>query len=117
MEWSRLRAGEGTLTEYEDFLARRPDWPGLALLRRKGEEAVARSTNPERVLAWFASGQPETVEGSFALIRAYAALGRTEDAQAEAVRAWIALSFTSDQETTLLAAYPSALAPLHETAA
>jgi soluble lytic murein transglycosylase len=114
VRWSKLRDGEGTLTEYEDFLARRPDWPGLALLRRKGEEAVARSTNPERVLAWFASGQPETVEGSFALIRAYAALGRAEDAQAEAMRAWIALSFTSDQETTLLAAYPSALAALHE---
>jgi soluble lytic murein transglycosylase len=114
VRWSKLRAGEGTLTEYEEFLARRPDWPGLALLRRKGEEAVGRSTNPERVLSWFATGQPETVEGSFALIRAYSALGRAEDAQAEAMRAWIALSFTSDQEATLLAAYPSALAALHE---
>ncbi len=65
---------------------------------RKGEEAVARSTDPDRVLAWFAQGQPETVEGSFALIRAYAALGRTEDAAGRGRRAWIALSFTTEQE-------------------
>ncbi len=114
VEWNRLRAGDGTLTDYEQFLARRPDWPGLALLRRKGETAVARSSTPERVLAWFAQGQPETVEGAFALIRAYAALGQTAEAQAEAVRAWIALSFTSEQEAALLAAYPKALAPVHE---
>jgi soluble lytic murein transglycosylase len=33
VEWQRLRAGEGRLGEYEDFLKRRPDWPGLPLLR------------------------------------------------------------------------------------
>lgn len=113
VEWMRLRSGEGTLTDYEEFLARRPDWPGLTLLRREGEEAVARSTTPERVLAWFEAGQPQTVEGSFALIRALSDLGRAEEAQAEAVRAWIALSFTSEQEQTLLQAYPRALEPAH----
>jgi soluble lytic murein transglycosylase len=68
VEWLRLRAGEGTLTEYEDFLARRSDWPGLTLLRSEGEVAVARSTNPERVLAWFGDRKPATATGSMALI-------------------------------------------------
>jgi soluble lytic murein transglycosylase len=31
--WHRLRAGAGTLGEYEDFLLRRPDWPGLPFLK------------------------------------------------------------------------------------
>jgi soluble lytic murein transglycosylase len=114
VEWLRLRSGEGLLGEYEAFLQRRPDWPGLALLREKGEAAVARSTSAERVLAWFSGGQPETVEGSFALIRAYTALGQTDAARAEAVRAWIALSFTAEQETALLQAYPKALAQVNE---
>ena len=51
IEWQRLRAGEGRLGEYEDFLARRAAWPGMRLLKEKGGEAVARSTHPGRVLA------------------------------------------------------------------
>ena len=115
VEWLRLRSGEGQLDEYEAFLQRRPDWPGLDLLREKGEAAVARSTSAERVLAWFNGGQPETVEGSFALIRAYTALGQTDAARAEAVRAWLDLSFTAEQEAALLEAYPKALAQVNET--
>ena len=115
VEWLRLRSGEGQLGEYEAFLQRRPDWPGLGLLREKGEAAVALSTSAERVLAWFNGGQPETVEGSFALIRAYTALGQTDAARAEAVRAWLALSFTAEQEAALLEAYPKALAQVNET--
>ena len=115
VEWLRLRSGEGQLGEYEAFLQRRPDWPGLGLLREKGEAAVARSTSAERVLAWFNGDQPETVEGSFALIRAYTALGQTDAARAEAVRAWLDLSFTAEQEAALLEAYPQALAQGNET--
>ncbi len=115
VDWLRLRSGKGQLGEYEAFLQRRPDWPGLGLLREKGEAAVARSTSAERVLAWFNGGQPETVEGSFALIRAYTALGQTDAARTEAVRAWLALSFTAEQEAALLEAYPKALAQGNET--
>ncbi len=117
VEWNRLRAGEALLGDYEDFLARRPDWPGLALIRRKGEAAVARSTTPERVVAWFQTTQPVTVEGSVALMRALSALGQDDAARAEAVRAWIALSFSSDQEQALLATYPKALAQVQRDAA
>ena len=49
--WQWLRDGQGKLGDYENFLARRPDWPGLALLREKGEVAVARSTDAARVIA------------------------------------------------------------------
>jgi soluble lytic murein transglycosylase len=115
VEWLRLRSGEGLLDDYEAFLQRRPDWPGLGLLLEKGEAAVARSTSAERVLAWFNGTQPETAEGSFALIRAHTALGQADAARTEAVRAWIALSFTADQETALLEAYPKALAEVNET--
>jgi hypothetical protein len=62
IEWQRLRAGEGRLGEYEEFLARRPDWPGLPLMREKGEEAVARSTDrapsPMSGPCWRSVGRP-----------------------------------------------------------
>ena len=37
IEWQRLRAGDGALTDYEDFLKRHLDWPGLELLQEAGE--------------------------------------------------------------------------------
>ena len=113
VEWQRLRTGVGTLGDYEAFLQRRPDWPGLSLLREKGEEAVARSTAPDRIVAWFDGGQPVTAAGSLALIGAFQALGQQDAAQAEAVRAWIALSFSTAEEDRLLAAWPKALAQVH----
>ncbi len=108
IEWQRLRAGavEGgaLLGDYERFLARRPDWPGLALVREKGEVAVARSTDPARVLAYFAAQPPRSGAGAVALVRAQMAQG--QNGGAEALRAWVALAFTVDDEAAMLAMQP-----------
>ena len=65
IEWQRLRAGDGLLGDYEAFLARRPDWPGLPFLKAAGEVAVSRSNDPKRVLAYFGADLPKTAAGSF----------------------------------------------------
>ena len=114
VEWLRLRSGDGKLGDYEQFLARRADWPGLALLREKGEEAVARSTDPSRVLAYFGTGKPRVPAGSIALVKAYLALGRAADAETEAIRAWTELEFTAAEEDALLSLTPDALSVAHE---
>ena len=114
IEWQRLRAGDGRLGEYEDFLTRRPDWPGLPLLREKGEEAVARSDDPARVIAWFDAGPPETGKGAIAYVRALLAAGRAADAETEAMRAWASLPFAADEEQTLIDLAPEAVGFVHE---
>ena len=114
IEWQRLRAGEGRLGEYEAFLARRADWPGMPLLKEKGEEAVARSTDPQRVVAYFGGDLPETAQGSLALINALRSLGRASDAEAEAFRAWTELSFSAEEEQAILGLYGEALGVAHE---
>ena len=76
--------------------ARNPDWPGLALLREKGEEAVARSDDPARVIAWFKAGPPQTGEGAVAYVRALLAQGQVAEAETEAMRAWAELSFSTE---------------------
>ena len=114
VEWMRLRAGAGKLGDFEAFLARRPDWPGLALMREKGESAVARSTEPNRVLTYFAVQLPRVPEGSLALIKAYLTLGRAADAETEAIRGWTELEFTAPEEDALLALMPDALSVAHE---
>ena len=114
VEWLRLRDGEGRLGDYETFLAAHPDWPGLALLRVKGEVAVARSTDPARIVAYFGDRPPATAPGAISLIKALVAQGRAADAEAEAFQAWTGLAFDADQEATLLGLYGDALKVAHE---
>jgi len=113
VEWHRLRAGQGRLGDYEAFLARRPDWPGLPLMKEMGEEAVARSTDPARVLAYFGTGMAETAKGALSTIKALRATGRMAEAEAEAFRAWADLPFGPDEEAELLGLYGPALAGAH----
>ncbi|WP_264473805.1 lytic transglycosylase domain-containing protein [Rhodobacter sp. Har01] len=112
--WQALRAGEGRLGDYETFLARHPDWPGLLLLREKGEAAAARSDTPERVVAYFGEASPETGAGAVALVRSLKATGAVSRAETEAMRAWAELDLTAEQEDALLGLVPEALAGLHE---
>lgn len=114
IEWQRLRAGEGRLGEYEAFLAKRPDWPGMPLLKEKGEEAVARSTEPARVIAYFGTDLPETGIGAVALVAALQATGRAAEAETEAMRAWSTLPFTPDEEARLVALAPEAVSFVHD---
>ena len=114
VEWQRLRAGEGQLGEYEDFLNRRPDWPGLSLLREKGETAVARSTSPDRVIAWFGNRAPQTGTGAVALVRALKSTGQDDVAADVAMRAWSAVAFSAEDAQAMLALVPKPIALVHE---
>ena len=103
--WQRLRAGQGSLGEYEAFLARRPDWPGLPVLKGQGEAQLANA-DPARILAYFGEGLPRTASGVLALTGAYYATGQKAKADVEALRGWTQLAFTADEEAQLLATHP-----------
>lgn len=112
--WQWLRDGQGKLGDYESFIARRSDWPGMPLLKEKGEIAALRSTDPARVLAYFGADRPQSGAGAVAMVQALHALGRTSDAEAEAVRAWTTLKFQAEDEAALLALEGKNLAVAHE---
>lgn len=114
VEWHRLRAGEGLLGDYEGFLARHGDWPGLSLLRAKGEDAAARSTTPARVIAYFGPRAPATATGAITLSRALAAAGRGAEAAAVIRQAWVGLDFTAEEESAAMVAFPAVLSAAHE---
>lgn len=109
IEWQRLRAGEGALGDYEAFLARRSDWPGLPYLKGAGEKAVARSTTPDRVIAYFGADAPKTAGGALALAAALTAKGRAAEAAQAITAAWVALPFSADEQAQGLALYAPAL--------
>lgn len=114
VEWSRLRAGKGSLGEYETFLQRHPDWPGLPYLKDMGEAVVARSPDPARIVAYFGDEVPRTGTGSLALVRAYDALGLDPEASGEALRGWVSLNYTADEQAELLRRHGDVLAAGHQ---
>jgi soluble lytic murein transglycosylase len=113
IEWQRLRAGQGDFATARSFLERRPDWPGLTLLRERAEATIPEGAPHDRVIAFFRDAPPATGAGARALIAAHRAAGDARAAEAEAVRAWRTLPLTAADEAALEAGWPRALAAHH----
>ena len=62
IEWSRLRAGRGTVAEIDAFLAAHPDWPGLDYLRKQSEP-VFETASDAQVIAFYGQSAPQTAAG------------------------------------------------------
>lgn len=114
IDWERLRDGKGAFEEYQAFLARYPDWPGLPLLRAKGERVIAEGVDPRAVVAYFSAQKPQTGTGSLALIAALQALGQGQTAADEAVRAWRSLPMTDGEHALFIARHGDLLKDHHD---
>ncbi len=111
VEWHRLRAGLGKLSEYEDFLSRNARWPGINLMQKVSEETLPEGADPQRIVEYFHRQKPRTGLGALRLAEAYTALGQHDKAAAEAARAWKTLSLTQEEQDALLAKYAAAMTP------
>lgn len=110
IEWQRLRDGKGSFADYQAFLTRHPDWPGLPYLREKGEATLALLDDPAQVSLWFKTDLPQTGAGSLALVQALLAQGRVAEAETETMRGWASLPFAEEDEVALIALMPDAVA-------
>jgi peptidoglycan lytic transglycosylase len=112
--WIRLRDGAGKWSEYEHFLARHGDWPGLATLRRAGERLMPAGLPPEEVFAYFGERAPETGIGALRLAAALADDGQGKAAEAAIVRAWRELSLSPSEQKLFRAEWSGTIKPEHE---
>jgi len=94
--WHWLRQGFGSSGDVLVFLDRRPDWPGLAWLRRKSEPTFT-GADPDRVLKFYQDTPPQTAEGALNHAVALMAKGRDGDAQADIVTAWRTMPMERDR--------------------
>ncbi|MEM6307700.1 MAG: lytic transglycosylase domain-containing protein, partial [Pseudomonadota bacterium] len=89
IQWHRLRAGDGVFEEALDFLKRRSDWPGLALLRKNMEQTIPATAKVTDVYDYFAQHPPQTLVGGLRLAQAHRALGAEIKAQRVIQNAWL----------------------------
>ena len=112
--WMRLRQGQGEMSEYMGFLADHPDWPGLILLRREGEQSIPEDAAPARVLEYFEGGAPRTGTGALRLAAALWATDQRDAAMAEARRAWTTMSLSEEEFDQFMIDWPRTLRTEHE---
>lgn len=112
IEWHRLRAGRGTYTEVIDFLNRRPDWPGEALLRQRSEDAVIDVSDAD-ILSFFEKTDPQTPAGVLAHAAALVRADQKGEAEANLVLAWRTLPMTETTQAGYLSAHGDLLKSHH----
>jgi soluble lytic murein transglycosylase len=102
--WFGLREGYGTFDDYQGFLSRNPDWPGLALMRRQGEYSIPPGADADAVITYFNAQDPSTASGVLALAQAWIQSGEQDRARDLVTRAWVNFPFSpSEAESVYLA--------------
>lgn len=114
VDWLRLRGRQGSFAECRDFVRRNADWPGLKLLRLRCEYSIARGSNAEAILEFFADQLPQTGVGSLRLAGAYLAQRRSVEAARELRRGWLTFNLTQDEHDAFVQRNGATVAPLHE---
>ncbi|WP_299664258.1 transglycosylase SLT domain-containing protein [uncultured Ruegeria sp.] len=110
--WHWLREGFGSSGDVLVFLERRPDWPGLAWLRRKSEPSFT-GADPDRVLNFYTGLPPQTAEGALNYAVALKSKGRNGDAEADIVAAWRTMPMGSGLQKDYLENFGNLLKPHH----
>ncbi len=111
VEWQALRAGQGTLRDYVNFLETRSHWPLINTVQRRAEGLLDREP-ASTVLDFFAAREPVSDAGRIAQIFALYATGETERAEAMARALWREQPLAASDEARLQSRFGAALAPL-----
>ena len=100
-----------TFGEITDFIRSNPDWPQMATLRRRAEEAISVATPDGPVLEWFNAQAPQTVSGAMAYGKALINAGQNDKAEALLRKTWVEGNFGPLQERQFLNSFSDLLRP------
>ena len=111
LDWSaiRLASRQAGIDRLQAFQAAHPDWPARSWVRRRLEEQMSSTPDPAKVLAQFATAEPETPLGKMALARARIATGDTEGGAKIVRTLWRDEDLTPGEETLLLRDFSGSL--------
>ncbi|WP_296418023.1 transglycosylase SLT domain-containing protein [Pseudooctadecabacter sp.] len=120
VQWLYLRDDDTTGVPFEtymDFLASRPDWPGLSRIRAAAERRINANVSDIDILTFFDGHDVETGEGAAAYAGALIRAGRRTEAETMLAAVWTTSGLTRFGFQTILDAYPDVVAPLHDARA
>jgi len=106
VNWLLITSGapEITSAHIKIMMGELPDWPGHIRMNRAFERALARENlDPERIIAWFGSIQPQTVAGMVALGNALVKTGQKTQARALLKSWWYQARLKPAEEKFVLA--------------
>ncbi|MGA8698623.1 MAG: lytic transglycosylase domain-containing protein, partial [Xanthobacteraceae bacterium] len=119
VEWVILRSEDGSIefSRYSAFINANPSWPSIPLLRRRAEAALWQErTDPQAVIAFFASDPPRSANGHFALARALLMRGDVPRASAILHEAWRGDAFSPDLEGQARETFGGLITPADDAA-
>ena len=110
VEWQRLRASKGQFADYQNFLAKHPDWPGLPLLQEKGEASIPVNADAGQVRGYFNPRGPQTGTGALRLADALLATGNPKNSATAIANAWRRMSLSQEEEDVFIARHGGTIA-------
>ncbi|RMC37537.1 lytic transglycosylase domain-containing protein [Paracoccus alkanivorans] len=111
--WQALRAGYGEFGNYLEFIRKNPDWPGLDLIRGKGDAKLSTDLPAEDIRDWFGDRLPDSLVAE----TAYLTILDKQAARRERIRFWTETPLSAADETAFLADNDKELAPHHRARA
>jgi soluble lytic murein transglycosylase len=111
VEWVLLRHPDAdiSLARYAAFIRANPDWPGIAVLRRRIEEKLWQGRHDVRTIRGFVAGEPVSVAGRLALAQAEMKEGNRANADSRVRAVWRSAQLSADIESAVLTAFPGVL--------
>jgi soluble lytic murein transglycosylase len=108
VEWIILRSDHNGANSkrFLAFIAANPNWPNLAMFRRRAEAMLwVENVKPAQALAFFNGSPPQSGMGRLVLARALTEQGDTETASALVRETWRSDSLSADVEKQVLERY------------
>ncbi|MBR0798003.1 lytic transglycosylase domain-containing protein [Bradyrhizobium jicamae] len=111
VEWYLLRHSESNapFSRYAAFISANPDWPSVAMLRRRAEARMWQERSDAATVHGFTLDQPASAKGKFALARVLLAEGDRDGATRLVREAWRSEDLSDRSESDALDAFKDLL--------
>lgn len=118
VEWALLREPDNAagFERYTAFISSNPDWPSIALFRRRAETRLWQERRDAAVVRRFVGEQPVSAVGRLALARVMLGEGDRAGAEREVRAVWRSAEMSAELEAAVTDAFHDALTPADHTA-
>lgn len=97
-KWVLLRENEPNFYDLSAFIQKHPDWPSLAMLKRKAESVIDIQIMERDALRWFQNNPPQTYDGVTYYLELLQKSNNVSAARKQAQDFWVRTAMTREQQ-------------------